>query len=57
VRKRSETSWAIYRLSARAIYLGQVNAPAEDKAIKVAIKELPVTNPEHQKRLVARKAA
>lgn len=55
--KRSEKAWAIYRLSARAIYLGQVNAPDENKAIKVAIKELPVTNPEHQKRLVARKAA
>ena len=55
--KRSQEAWAIYRLSARAIYLGQVNAPDEDKAIKVAIKELPVTNPEHQKRLVARKAA
>ena len=55
--KRSEQAWAIYRLSVRAIYLGQVTAPDEDKAIRVAIKELPVTNPEHQKRLVARKAA
>jgi hypothetical protein len=41
---------------ARAIYLGQVNAPDEAKAIKVAIKELPVANAAHQKRLVARKA-
>lgn len=56
-KRRSEQSWAIYRLSARAIYLGQVTAPDENKAIKTAIKELPVTNPEHQKRLVARKAA
>lgn len=55
--KRAEQTWAIYRLSARAIYLGQVNAPDEAIAIKVAIKELPVSNPEHQKRLVARKAA
>jgi hypothetical protein len=48
--------WTIYRLSARAIYLGQVTAPDETKAIKVAIKEIPVTNPNHQQRLVARKA-
>ena len=46
--KRSEQAWAIYRLSSRAIYLGQVTAPDADNAVKVAIKELPVTNPHHQ---------
>jgi hypothetical protein len=54
--KRLEHTWAIYRLAANAIYLGQVNALDEVKAIKIAIKELPVSNPVHQKRLVARKA-
>lgn len=55
--KRSEQVWEIYRLTGRAIYLGQVNAPDEASAIKIAIEELRVSNPEHQKRLVARKAA
>jgi hypothetical protein len=43
--KRTEQTWAIYRLAAKAIYLGQVTAPDEDKAVKAAIKQLPVTNP------------
>ena len=45
--KQSEQAWAIYRLAAKAIYLGQVTAPDERAAIKTAIKELPVSNPEH----------
>ena len=51
-------TWAIYRLGGRAmIYLGRVFATDEDEAIKTAIEELAVTNPFHQKRLVARKAS
>jgi len=41
---------AIYRLAAKAIYLGQATALDEWEAIKIAIKELPVTNPHHQMR-------
>jgi hypothetical protein len=47
-------TWAIFRLAAKAIYLGQVNAPDEKEAIATAIKELPVSDPHHQTRLVAR---
>jgi hypothetical protein len=54
--KRSDQVWEIYRLTGRAIYLGLVTAPDEVSAIKTAIEELRVINPEHQKRLVARKA-
>jgi hypothetical protein len=50
------SDWAIYRLSAKAIYLGQVSAPDEEKAIKVAIEDFEIANPHHQQRLVARRA-
>lgn len=49
--KRVEKTWAIYRPSAKGIYLGQVDAADEDKAIKIAIEEFGVTNPHHQKRI------
>ena len=39
------------------IYLGRVCASNEDEAIRMAIEELAVTNPYHQKRLVARRAS
>jgi hypothetical protein len=54
---QSRQTWAIYRLDGKAmIYLGRVFATNEDEAIKTAIEELAVTNPYHQKRLVARRA-
>lgn len=53
--KQSQQAWAIFRLAAKAMYLGQVTAPDETRAIKAAIKNLPVNNPEHRKRLIARK--
>ena len=37
------------------IYIGNVVARDEREALKAAIKNLQVRNPEHQKRLVARK--
>jgi hypothetical protein len=56
-KSKREQTWAIYRLASKAIYLGQVTALDEDKAVKAAIKQLPVTNPHHQQKLVARKVA
>jgi hypothetical protein len=58
-RIKEKQTWVIYRLSSRAVYLGQVTAPDTDTAItaiKIAIKTLPDRDPEHQKRLVTRKA-
>jgi hypothetical protein len=53
--EEAKQTWTIFRLSAKdLLYLGQINAPDEDKAIKIAIKEFQITNPYHQARLVAR---
>ena len=43
--------WRITRIKASpAVELGTVEAPDADTAIRVAIKEFEVTNPEHQMR-------
>jgi len=48
--------WRIIRLKASpAVELGTVEAPDADTAIQVAIKEFEITNPEHQRRLAARR--
>ena len=48
--------WRITRIKASpAVDLGTVEAPDADTAIRVAIKEFEVTNPEHQSRLAARR--
>ena len=48
-------TWAISRIKGTpATELGRVKAPDAERAIKVAIKEFGITNPEHQKRLAAR---
>ena len=53
--EEEDVAWTIFRLSAEdLLYLGQINAPDEDKAIKIAIKKFQITNPDHQMRLVAR---
>jgi hypothetical protein len=49
-------SWAIYRLKGTpAKLLGNVKAPNEESAIKKTIEEFSVTDPQQQKRLLARR--
>jgi hypothetical protein len=49
-----DCAWSIYRLrSTPAEYLGRVIAPDQDGAIAKAIEEFKITNPAHQKRLIA----
>jgi hypothetical protein len=36
--------------------IGYVEAPDQEQAIRTAIREFAITNPEHQKRLVAQRA-
>ena len=48
-------TWAISRIKGTsAAVLGHVEAPDAESAIKIAIEKFEITNPEHQKRLVAR---
>ena len=49
--------WRITRLKASpAALIGYVEAPDQDTAIRTAIRQFEITNPEHQKRLVAQRA-
>jgi hypothetical protein len=49
--------WRITRIKASpAALIGYVEAPDQDTAIRTAIQEFEITNPEHQKRLVAQRA-
>ena len=50
-----ENRWKIYQIAAGKIYVGNVVARDEKEAVRLAIKDFPVNNPEHQKLLVARK--
>jgi hypothetical protein len=53
---KKEFSWDIYRLRGTpAVYIGSVNAPDENSAIKKAIEEFQITDTEQQKRLVAQR--
>lgn len=53
--KKNLTRWRITRIrGSKAELLGFVAAPNEISAIKVAIEDFRITNPDHQKRLVAR---
>jgi hypothetical protein len=61
MQKRSPPSklyrWRITRLKASpAALIGYVEAPDQEQAIRTAIREFAITNPEHQKRLVAQRA-
>jgi hypothetical protein len=48
--------WAIYRLKGTpAALLGYVEAPDEESAIKQAIEEFGISNPQLQKRLLAQR--
>jgi hypothetical protein len=42
--------------SPAAALIGCVEAPDAEQAIRIAIREFAITNPEHQKRLVALQA-
>ena len=54
--KKEEHSWSIYRLRGTpAAFVGIVEARDEKAAIKKAIVEYEITDPEQQKRLVAQK--
>ena len=49
-------SWRILRIRGTpAAFIGIVDAPDEGSAINEAIKQFEITNPEHQKRLVAQR--
>jgi hypothetical protein len=37
--------------------VGRSNAPNQEQAIRMAIRQFAITNPEHQKRLVAQRTA
>ena len=56
--KRTLPRWRIIRLKATpAVELGTVEASDADKAIELAIKEFEITNPQHQRRLAARRGS
>ena len=40
--------WQISRVAKKAIYLGQVEAPDAETAIRAAIKKFDIEKPEHQ---------
>ena len=47
-------SWRVYRLwGGTKTFLGLVDAPDKVKAIELAIKTFQITNPEHQRHLLA----
>jgi hypothetical protein len=48
--------WRITRIKASpAVMIGYVEAPDQERAIRAAIREFGITDPEHQKRLVAQR--
>ena len=54
--KRTIPRWRITRIQGTpAANVGTVEAPDADTAIRVAIKQFEITNPEHQRRLAARR--
>jgi hypothetical protein len=55
---RKQHRWAIYQIGGTpAKLLGHVEAPDEESAIKQAIEEFSITNPQLQKRLLAQRRA
>ena len=55
-KKQKDFAWEITRIKGNAAaFVGLVKASDEAAAIKAAIAEFKITNPEHQKRLVARR--
>ena len=57
-KKIADSEWRITLISGKRGHVyGRVSAPDADEAIKRAIDEFAITNPEHQKRLVAQRVA
>jgi hypothetical protein len=53
---RTQYRWAVYHITGTpAKLLGHVEAPDEESAIKQAIEEFGITNPQLQKRLLAQR--
>jgi len=51
-----EYSWRVFRgTGGAAAFIGIVKAPTKDAAIQRAIEQFGITNPSHQKQLVAEK--
>ncbi len=49
--------WQVIRLRAKGEYLGKVQAPDEQAAVKAAIKAFDITEAEKQKQLLVRRYA
>ena len=51
------TQWEVYRpiKGSRGAFIGVVEAPDETSALKVAIREFGIINPEYQQRLFVRR--
>ena len=51
------TQWEVYRpiKGSRGAFIGVVEAPDETSALKVAIREFGIVNPEYQQRLFVRR--
>jgi hypothetical protein len=50
-------TWEIFRLAARAVYLGRVQAADERAALKAAVRDLGIKNAEQQRRLIVRRVS
>jgi hypothetical protein len=55
--RKKPTQWEVYRpiKGSPGAFIGVVEAPDETAALKVAIEEFRIVNPEHQKRLFVRR--
>jgi hypothetical protein len=54
---RKPSAWRIYVIRRKQEYIGSVEASGEKATIAAAIKELGITDPSRQQRLVARREA
>jgi hypothetical protein len=54
---KQPTKWEVYRpiKGSLGAFIGVVEAPDETSALKAAIREFGIINPEHQKRLFVRR--
>src|SRR5262249_30842257 len=55
--KTRQYRWRIVRIRAKGSYVGSVEAATADEAIRKAIEEFEITDPEQQKRLIAQREA
>jgi hypothetical protein len=54
--EKKDLRWEVLRVTGSSpAFEGIVYAPDEKSALKAAITELKITNPEHQKRLIVRR--